>query len=99
MLISSASRFQSQWVTDTILCLDKNNPRKDLDHLVEIRVLNTVQKPKYGIPIFIITKTEGTMRFITDYHILNQKMEINEYPLNITGETMQQMEIYQNATE
>ena len=38
------------------------------------------------------------MRFITDYHRLNQKLVRNPYPLPRIGETMQQLEGLQYAT-
>ena len=38
------------------------------------------------------------MRFITDYHRLNQKLVRNTYPLPRIGETMQQLEKFQYAT-
>ena len=38
------------------------------------------------------------MRFITDYHRLNQKLVRNMYPLPRIGETMQQLEEVQYAT-
>ena len=37
---------------------------KELKRLVKIEVLNMVQQSQYGTPVFIISKKEGTVRFI-----------------------------------
>ena len=44
--------------------INKETSRKELKRLLEIGVLNTVQQSKYGTPIFIISKKEGTTRFM-----------------------------------
>ena len=61
-------------------------------------VLTTVQYSKYGTPIFILTKKEGTVKFITDYLRLNQKLVRNPYPLPRIGKNIQKMEGFQYAT-
>ena len=48
--------------------------------------------------VFIIPKKEGTVRFITDYLRLNQKLVRKPYNLPRIGETMQQLEGLQYAT-
>ena len=61
-------------------------------------VINPVQLSQYSNPVFIIPKKEGTVRFITDYHIINQKLSRNPYPLPRIGETMHQLEGFQYTT-
>ena len=61
-------------------------------------MLTPVQQNQYGTPIFIITKKEGTVRFIKDYHKLNRKLVRKPYPLPRIGETMQQLEGFQDTT-
>ena len=73
--------------------------RKEIQSLVEIGVLTSVQKLQYGAPIIIIPKNEGTVRFITDYQNLKQKIFRHLYPLPRIGETMQKLEGLQYATE
>ena len=51
--------------------INKETFRKELKRLVEIGVLTPVQKSKYGTPVFIIPKKEGTARLITYYLRLN----------------------------
>ena len=61
-------------------------------------MVTTLQHSKYGAPVFIIPKKEGTARFITDYIRLNQKLVRKSYPLPIIGETMHQLEGFQYVT-
>ena len=58
---------------------------------MEIGVLAPVQHSKYDTPVFIIPKKEGTVRFITDYHRLNQQLVRKLYLLPRISETMQQL--------
>ena len=64
---------------------------------MEIGVLTPLQHSKYGNPIFIIPKKEGTTRFITDYCRINQKLVRKTYPLPRIYKTMQQLEGLQYA--
>ena len=77
---------------------DKNFFHKELRQSVEIGVLTRVQHSQDGCAPFIIPKKEGTMRFITNYHRLNQKLARKPYPLPIIGKTMQQQEGFHYAT-
>ena len=54
--------------------INKETYQNKLKRLVKIILLTSVQKSQYGAPIFIIPKKEETVRFITDYHRLNQKL-------------------------
>ena len=66
--------------------IKKETFHKELKRLVETGVLTPVQQSQYGTPVFIITKKEGTARFITDYRGLNHKLVRNPYPLPRIGE-------------
>ena len=61
-------------------------------------VLTPVQQYQYGTPIFIIPKKEGTLRFITDYHMINQKLVRKPYPLPRIGKKMKHLEGFQYET-
>ena len=58
-------------------------------------MLTPVKKSQYGTPVFIIPKKEGTVRFITDYRRLNQKLVRKTYLLPRIGETIQQLKGFQ----
>ena len=51
--------------------INKETFFKDIKRLVEIGVLTQVQQSQCGIPVCIIPKKYGTVRFITYYHRLN----------------------------
>ena len=61
-------------------------------------MLTLVQQYKYGTPVFIVPKKEGTMRSITDYFRLNRQLVRNQYSLTIIGKTIHQMEGLQYKT-
>ena len=60
-------------------------------------MLTPVQQSQYGTPVFIISNNEGTVRFITDYRRIDQKLIRKMYPLPRIGETMHQPEGFQYA--
>ena len=62
-------------------------------------MLTPVQQSQYGTPVFITPKKEGTVRFITYYHRINQKLVRNPYPIPRISETIQQLEGFQYTTE
>ena len=78
--------------------INKETFRKELMRLVEIGVLTPVQESRYGTPVFIIPKKEGTVRFITDFRRVNKNVVRKPYPIPRIGETMQQLEGFQFAT-
>ena len=65
---------------------------------MKIGVLNLLQKFQYITPVLNIHKKEGTVRFTTDYHRINQKLVVKMYPLPRIGETIQKMEGLQCVT-
>ena len=77
--------------------INKETFQKELKRLVKLGVIIPVQKSQYITPVFIILNTECTMRFIKDYHRINQKLVRKPYPLPRIGETMQQLEGFQYA--
>ena len=88
--------FHSRY--STVPIINKELFRKELKCLVKTELLTPVQKSQYGTPIFIIPNKKGTVRFITDYQRLNQKLVRNTYTLPIIGETMYQMKLFHYAT-
>ena len=71
--------------------INKENFRKKIKCLVEIGVRTPVQQSQYSNPLFIIPKKEGMLRFITDYHRLNQQLVRNPHSSPIIGKTMQKL--------
>ena len=78
--------------------INKKTFCKELQQLVEMVVLNTIQQTQYNTIVFIIAKKEGSVRFITDYHRLNQKLVRKLYLLSIIGNTMKYLKVFQYET-
>ena len=88
--------FNSIYYPVTII--NKEKLQKELKILVEIGVLTLVHHIQYDTPVFIIPKKEGTVRFITEHHRINQKLVRKPYILPRIGETMQKLEVFQYVT-
>ena len=65
--------------------INKENFRKDLQRLDELWVLTPIKQSQYGMPVFIITKKEGTMRVLTDHQNVDHKIVRNPHPLPRIG--------------
>ena len=78
--------------------IHKETFRKELQRLVEIGVLEPIEGSEWGSPTFIIPKSQGTVRFVSDFRRLNAKIVRKPYPLPRIADTLQQMEGFQYAT-
>ena len=72
--------------------------KKDLDRLEKLGVLERTNESEWGSPTFIIPKKNGTVRFISDFRRLNQKIKRKPYPLPRISDTLQQLEGFTFAT-
>ena len=61
-------------------------------------MLTLVQKSKCGTLVFIIPNKEETVRFITDYPMINHKLVRNTYPLLRIGNTIQKLDGFHYVT-
>ena len=61
--------------------INKETFFNEIKCLLKIGVLPTVQQSQYGAPLFIISRKEGTVSFITDYLRLKHQLVRNTYPL------------------
>ena len=58
-------------------------------------MLTPVQQSQYVTPVFITPNKEDTVRFITDYNRIKQKLVRKRYPLPRIGDTIQKVEGFQ----
>ena len=65
---------------------------------MKIKVLTSLQQSQYSTPVFVIHNKEVTVRFIVDFHRINQQLVRKSYPLPILGKTMQKLEGFQYVT-
>ena len=72
--------------------INKDTFCKEIQSIVDILVLTPVQKSQYVMPVFIIPKKGGTLRFILDYRNLNHQIVRNTYPLPRIVKTTQYLE-------
>lgn len=75
--------------------------RKEVRRLCEIGVLEPVEGEdcgEWGSPSFIIAKSNGTVRFLTDFRELNKCLVRKPYPIPKIAETLQQMEKFSYCT-
>ena len=59
---------------------------------MKIGVLTPVKHSKYIKSVFIIPNKGGTVKFITDYHRINQRLLEKSDPLPRIGNNIQQLE-------
>ena len=63
--------------------------KKELDRLVKLGVLVKVQSSEWGSPTFIIPKKYNTVRLVSDFCRLDQKLKRKPYPLPRISDTLQ----------
>ncbi len=56
---------------------------KELDHMVELGILEPCQASEWASPAFIIPKKDGRVQQITDLRSLNKAITQKQYPLPI----------------
>ena len=69
---------------------DKLRPmlKKELDKLVELKVLNKVLNSQWAFPTFLVPKKDGTARFVSDFRKLNALLKDESFPLPIIKEVL-----------
>jgi len=65
-----------------ISAFEKEQLRKILDDLLERRIIQS-SKSEFVSPIILIKKKNGELRLCVDYHVLNQVLRRDNYPLPI----------------
>ena len=72
--------------------------KKEIQRLVDIGVLERIQQSDWQSPSFIIPKSDKTIRFLSDFRVLNQNIVRKPFPLPKISDMLQQMEGFTYAS-
>ena len=70
----------------------------ELDRLVKLGVLKQINNSEWAAPTFIISKKDGTVRFISDFHELNKCIKCKPFPIPKIQDLLLKLEGFQHAT-
>ena len=73
-----------------ILYLQRESVKKELDLMLEARVIRPSTSP-WASPIVLVPKKNGNVRFCVDYQKLNQLARFDAYPMPKIGEMIDTM--------
>jgi hypothetical protein len=66
--------------------------KHEIERLVKLGVLIRCSSSEWAAPTFIITKKNGTVRFISDFRKLNEMLKIMPYPIPKIAQMLQDLE-------
>jgi len=72
--------------------------RMEVDRLCQLGVLKRVNRSEWGAPTFIIPKKDGTVRFISDFRQLNQRIKRQPHPIPKIQDLLLKLEGFTYAT-
>ena len=73
--------------------------KKELDHLVEIGVLEKAGMSACALPTFITPKKDGRVRWVSDLSYLNISVRRNQYPIPIIQDVIMHCDGYKYFTK
>ena len=76
----------------------KNLVKQEIDRLVSIGLLEPVEAAEWSAPSFCIPKSNGSIRFITDFRGLNRWLKRKPYPIPVISDLMQSLSNFKYAT-
>ena len=72
--------------------------RMEVERLCKVGVLKKVNRSEWAAPTFIIPKKDNTVRFISDFRELNQRIRRKPYPIPKIQDLLLKLEGFQYAT-
>ena len=72
--------------------------KQEVNRLVEIGLLTKIEASEWSSPSFPIPKKDNTIRFVTDFRILNSKLIRKPYPLPLIHDIIQTLGRFVYAT-
>ena len=73
--------------------------KKELDHLIEIGVLLTVQDTEWGLPLFITPQKDGRICWVSDMRKLNKVIKRTQYNLPIITDVLRKRKGFEFLTK
>ena len=70
----------------------------ELERLVKLGVLKQINASKWAAPTFIISKKDGTVRFISNFCKLNKHVKCKPFPIPYIQDLLLKLEGFQYAT-
>jgi hypothetical protein len=72
--------------------------KKEIERLLQLKVLVKDSDSPWCSPTFIIAKKDGTVRFVTDFRVLNSRLLRKPYPIPNIGDLLAKLEGFTFAT-
>ena len=72
--------------------------KTELDRLVKLGVLKKVNRSEWGAPTFVIPKKDVSVRFISDFRLLNKCIQRQPYPIPKIQHLLQNLEGFKYGT-
>ncbi len=82
-----------------ILCVHEQIFKKELQHMVDIDILELCSALEWTLPFFIIPIKDGRFRQITNLHSLNKCVICRKHPLSAIHDIMQHVSGYKYFTK
>ena len=76
----------------------KNVFRKEVNHLEQLGVLKQEPNSKWASPTFILSKKNGTVRFLTDFREVKNRLIQTHWPFSQIITVLQELEVFMWAT-
>ena len=69
----------------------------ELEQLIKLGVLKQINASKWAAPTFIVSKKDGMVRFISDFHELNKCTKCKPFPIQKIQDLLLKLEGFQHA--
>ena len=98
-IISNLRKVLSHTIADLSLFpkIHEHTLKVELDRLVKLGVLTQINNSEWATPMFIISKKDATVRFISDFSGLNKHLNHDPFLIPKTKDLLLKLEGFQHA--